>query len=270
MAEQFFPDELAEADFFIQQGLYDEAKEILQRILEDLESPRASRMLRTAEALERGEEPPGDDPPPAAPAAAAEDDSAFDLARELEGDLGDLGDASGLSAEPTEQVSVETVLAEFKRGVDKVVAQDDADTHHDLGIAYKEMGLLEDAVGEFQRSCRSPKKEADAYYMMGLCRVDQGQMDLAVEAWRRALLAAQIQTHQRAAVGYELADALEHMGDKGGALEAFIAVSTAESTFKDVQERIQRLKKAGAVVKKPGGGGGGTPQAAKGKNIGYI
>lgn len=274
MAEEFFPDELAEADFFVQNGLFDEAREILQKVLDDVpDSRRANHMLAVANALELGEEPPVMGA--AAPARPPEDDNAFDLARELDSELGDLGDdLGGIPVEPTEQVSVDTVLAEFKKGVDKVVAQDDADTHHDLGIAYKEMGLLEDAVGEFQRSSRSPRKEADALYMIGVCRMEQGQHKEAGEAFLKAAQSPNATDYQKTAAGYERGVCLQSMGDMAAALDAMRAVAALDATFKDVKQKIAQLEPlASAGVRKAGNGTAGRPAAdgsKKGKNIGYI
>ena len=271
MALDFFPDELAEADFFIQQGLYDEAVDILTPILDEVpDSPKANRMMVVAKALANGEEPP-----PEVVAAPAED-SAFDLARELDDEFRD--SLPAMPSEPTEQVSVESVLAEFKRGVDKVVALDDAATHHDLGIAYKEMGLLDDAIGEFERSSRNAGREADALYMVGICRLEQGNPMEAANAFRNALNAAQIKDMQRVALGYELGAVLEQLGQLPEALDAFRTAEGVDASFKDVGARVGALT-AKVGKGKPGGNGsngahGGPAKAGdagkKGKNIGYI
>src|SRR6476619_1455066 len=89
---------------------------------------------------------------------------AFDLAAELADELGGAdGSSSGggdLGGGDDFQYSVDAVFSEFKKGLEKVVKPEDADTHYDLGIAYKEMGLLDDAIGEMvvaQKGCVGKK-----------------------------------------------------------------------------------------------------------------
>jgi tetratricopeptide (TPR) repeat protein len=71
-------------------------------------------------------------------------------------------------------------------GVAETVAEDDAATHYDLGIAYREMGLLDDAVGEFEIAARSAQRAADACFMVALVRADQGRHDDALAALVRS------------------------------------------------------------------------------------
>ena len=106
--------------------------------------------------------------------AAAERD-AFDLAAELADELGELGGEPrrrGRGAVGDDfQYSVDEVFSEFKKGLEKVVKPEDVDTHYDLGIAYKEMGLIDDAIGEFdvaRQGCVGKKNELDCLTMIGM------------------------------------------------------------------------------------------------------
>jgi TolA-binding protein len=277
-AEEFFPDEINEAGFFVEQGLYDEAREILQVILEDLpDSPKANRLMRKLDALERGESPPDENAAPAAP----EEDGSVSLAQELEEEFSGILPAEQQD-EPV-QISVDEVLAEFKKGVDKQLSQDDVDARHDLGIAYKEMGLFDDAVAEFERSSRGPRKEADAWYLVGLCRLEQQQEREAVAAFQRALEAKVITDHQRNAIHFEMGSAHQALGELPEALLLFRQVAEADPMFKDVGQRLVELEGQGVVPAQgkrkagPGPGNGTAPAAGaagagakKGKNIGYI
>jgi tetratricopeptide (TPR) repeat protein len=288
MALDFFPDELAEAAFFIRQGLFDEARELLHGVLAEVpDSSRATWMIHSANALERGEEPPSEPlaPPPDptalhAPRSAAPE-SAFSLAQELADELSDA--AADLPSVGQEQVSVETVLAAFREDVDRVVSQDDADTHHDLGIAYREMGLLDDAMAEFERSSRNRRKEADAFYMVGLCRMERQQFAEAVEAFQRAHAAEVVTDNQRVAIHYELGRALHRSGRLWEALAAMRAVVSMDPSFKDAGEHV-RAWESDAGGTGEGRNSQGAQRAApvspagqktdggkkKSKNIGYI
>src|SRR5690606_34227328 len=88
------------------------------------------------------------------------------------------------------QYSVEEVFSAFKKGLEQVVRPEDVDTHYDLGIAYKEMGLLDDAISEFnvaRNGCRGQKKELDCLTMVGMLELMRGNPPAAVEAYREAL-----------------------------------------------------------------------------------
>jgi len=258
-AEDFFPDEFEEADFFIRQGLYDEASDILQAIIEDVpESWRARKMLDQIASLEAGEE---DEDEPAPAVAAGSDgeledgDDSFNLAAELLDDIGELADAAP-SQNDEFQYTVEEVFSEFKRGVEAQVSADDADTHYDLGIAYKEMGLVDDAISEFDIAANNPHKAADALYMIGICHMELGRPDDAVSKLKLALENEAVTPAQETAILFEIGAAFHQLDDAQEAFTYFSKVHDRDPKFKDVAERMQTLGGAGA--------------AKKGKNISYL
>jgi tetratricopeptide (TPR) repeat protein len=248
-AAAFFPDELEEAEFFIEQEIYDEAKDIIVNILEDVpDSPRAKHMLARIEAREAGE------PEPLAPwqeqildeVEDALDD--FDLGEETASPMDDL------------QVSMEEVLSQFKEGVAKAVSDDDADTHFDLGIAYREMGLSSEAISEFQLAANSSGKAADAKHMVGLCQVDTGAFDDALATFDEVLAMDGLPDKQRAANSYQRGVCLEELSRFDEAISAFEEAQGLDSKLADVAARI-----ANAESKRGSQGG-----ATRGKNIGYV
>ncbi len=259
-ADDFFPDELEEADFFIRQGLLDEARDILLSILEDVpESWRAQGMLAT---IDKAESEDDDDDAAGSPAEfSGEGDNAFDLATELLDDLEDL-DLPEPEADADVQYSVDEVFSQFKRGVEASVSADDAGTHYDLGIAYREMGLLEDAINEFEIAANSSEKKADSLYMVGICHVDLGRPEKAVESFREALKLENASPVQKLAILFELGAGYQQLGDDAKAHRYLEKVYKKNPKFKDVAQRIETL----------GGAGGKTPgsSAKKGKNISYL
>ena len=93
---------------------------------------------------------------------AIEDDSVFDIAASLDA-LDELEEATRSSRPPSsikaaEEVDVDQVFAKFKEGVRAQVADSDSSTHYDLGVAYKEMGLLPDAINEFEESPQETRR----------------------------------------------------------------------------------------------------------------
>ena len=154
-------EELNEASFFLDQGLIDEAREVLDTVaLVRPGLPRTAALRERLAALEAGKvaQPSTPTPPPGPRAVPPGVEpipvrtGSYNLAEELADELQELG---APAEEPAPaggdfQYSVEEVFSEFKKGLERVVQPTDVDTHYDLGIAYKEMGLLDDAVQVFE------------------------------------------------------------------------------------------------------------------------
>jgi len=252
-ANTFFPDELAEAEFFIQQELLDEAREILEPILEEIEdSERVKHMLARVAAKEAGEPEP---PPP--------------WQQRL---IDDVASEAGPSPEMSDpgQISVAEVLSQFKKGIAETVPEDDAATHYDLGIAYREMGLLDDAVGEFETAAKAATRAADSWFLIGLVRIDQGRADDALAAFDRAVGSPTASQAQQAAAEYQRGIVfVDHMNKGPLALSALKRSKLLGGTSPDLDRRIQALIKAhgdidAASVAHQGGGDG------RHKNIDYV
>ena len=264
-ANTFFPDELEEAEFFISQGLLDEAKEIVQSILEDVpESARAQHMLARVEALEQGlPEPP----------APWEQKILDEVAAELDNLGGE--EPAQAAAEPVDpasmQVSVEEVLSQFKKGVAETVAEDDAATHYDLGIAYREMGLLDDAISEFNLASRAPAKTADARYLVGLTFMDKGDFQEALGAFESAMAAPNVKNEQRAASEYQRGVCFATLSQGKDALRAFKRAKQLGTTATDVDRRVQKLvEELGGDVEDDPAFSTPDPKSGRPKNIDYV
>ncbi|WP_163995354.1 tetratricopeptide repeat protein [Pyxidicoccus caerfyrddinensis] len=248
-------EECDEASFFLDQGLLEEAREILETVMIAFPGhARASELMARLEALEAGggveaEEAPAEpvSVPHVQPVLDAEGErDAFDLAAELAGEIDNLGDDSPAAAPVEEdfQYSVEEVFSEFKKGLAKVVKPEDVDTHYDLGIAYKEMGLLDDALHEFdvaRQGSAGTKRELDCITMMGMLQLLRGDAAAAVEVFREGLSSAQATAEQTKALGFELAAAYEALGEPGKALYHYQRVSAVDAKYRDVSSQMNRL-----------------------------
>jgi pilus assembly protein FimV len=208
-----------------------------------------STVSRTSRAAP--EEEVSDEPPPSVAPVGEEEDGerdAFDLAAELADELGEMGgESADTTASPAGddfQYSVDEVFSEFKKGLEKVVKPEDVETHYDLGIAYKEMGLLDDAVGEFQvaqKGCLGKKKEVDCLTMMGSVQIMKGEHDAAVSSFKQALTSEHSTGEVQKALLYELGAAYEGMGKLGKALFHFNKVTKVDPKYRDIVEVVARL-----------------------------
>jgi tetratricopeptide (TPR) repeat protein len=270
--EEDLDQEIEEAGFFVQQGLMDEAHEVLKNLLSFHPSHKKLRakLAEVEQAMAAGSAP-------AQP--QGEGDESFDIAREL---AEELGAAPAAPAQEEEfQYSVEDVFNQFKRGVAETVKPEDSETHYDLGIAYKEMGLLDDAIHEFEvaLSGKNKKKEVDCLTMIGLLRMEKGDAAAAADAYQRALRSDYLTPDAARAVHYELAGAYQATGDKEAALYFLQKVVKADPAYRDAKALVAQL--GGGPGKAPADAEGARPAGAEAsassasrmgpkKNIGYV
>lgn len=146
----------------------------------------------------------------------------------------------------TQDIDVDQVFEKFKAGVKAQVADNDSATHYDLGVAYKEMGLLPDAVGEFETAARDAARECMCFAMIGMIYLEQNQLDRAAEAYVRALSAAQKTVEQEMSLYYDLGNVYEMKGKNQDALYYFQKIARRDPGYRDVADRIQHLSPAPA------------------------
>jgi pilus assembly protein FimV len=124
---------------------------------------------------------------------------------------------------------------------------EDPDTHYNLGVAFKEMGLLDEAIGELQKVCQAIDhglpfpQTMQAYTWLAHCFVEKGVPEASFMWFDRALSVAK-DNDTRAAILYELGSAYEMASQREKAREAFTKVMSINIDFRDVGERIKALK----------------------------
>jgi len=141
------------------------------------------------------------------------------------------------------------LLADFERDLAAPEEeQDDPETHFNLGIAFREMGLLDEAIGELQKVCRtsgglSAGRKQDAYIWLATCFVEKSVPEASFIWFLKALETAPNE-ESRTAVTYELASAYEAAGRKQEALDRFMEVYGTNIDYRDVASRIRELRAA--------------------------
>jgi len=256
--ESVVEDDLDEADFYAQQGMYPEAMDALYALLErHPDHPLVLNKMREIQALERGELA-GVDTPPAGHDVEHSVDVQLDSAPiELTGgtaalELDEIEEISDDIEEVSEFEEIPSAGAKRKPSVmlEKPVDEGDADTHYDLGLAYKEMGLFDEAAKAFEKAMRAPGREAQCRVMLGMCQREQGNPQEAIHQFKQGLH-ANPSDRERLSLYYEIGITYESIGDQGEALYYFEAVTKRDPKFADAGQRAEALRASGGSAVQP-------------------
>ena len=127
-------------------------------------------------------------------------------------------------------------------------ADEDPETHYNLGVAFREMGLLDEAIGELQKVCQAVDhghpftQIMQTYTWLAQCFLDKGVPEAAIRWYERALKLPTIDEETRTALHYELGSSYDISGNKAVALNHFLEVYGSNIDYRDVGERIKALK----------------------------
>ena len=187
----------------------------------------------------RGATPPAAHAPAAAIASPASQTSA-------NGAPASPAPASGAPAGP-----LGDLFEEFRSELGEMGKDDeDLETHYNLGIAYREMGLLDEAISEFQIVAKAHDKGTPFHYAMQCCTLlaltfmEKGLPAIAVIWYERALLIPGLDQESILALRYDLGVAQELAGETSAAFKTFSQVYAMNIDYRDVSERIALLGKA--------------------------
>jgi tetratricopeptide (TPR) repeat protein len=158
--------------------------------------------------------------------------------------------AGAQTAHASDSVDLSEMFGELKQELEEDVAAGDEDpeTHYNLGVAFREMGLLDEAIAELQKVCVSIDRgiafsqPVQTYTWLAQCFLDKGVPEAAIRWYEKALHIPGLDAEARVAINYELGSACEAAGDKPAALKHFTQVYGANIDYRDVAERIKALK----------------------------
>jgi len=215
--------DLEEAEFYLQQGLYAEAEKLCKAILAyEPDCEECQQKLTEIESMLNQEQTQ-----PVAGKAPVEN-----LFGDIDFDFGiDETESSGSTEKKV-----------FKTDVDEQIAADDMESHYNLGIAYREMGLLDDAISEFEKAEKEPSRYVDCQTLKGLSYSDKRDYENAEQMFKQALESSHLEDIQRLNLGYELGLLYERADRSNDALASYQDVFSQDSNYRDVKDKIQELQ----------------------------
>lgn len=219
-------EKLEEAEFFFAQGFYSEAEKIYHQILAQApDMPDCLRRLDEIAGL-------GTSDPVADQHDLTTDDLIDDLIdAELDFDL--VADSPKESAQEKKA---------FKTDVDEQIAADDLESHYNLGIAYRDMGLFDDAISEFEKAQNNDARYIDCLTLKGLCYADKNDFSAAESLFQLALESPFLEQREKINLNYELGLLYEKAERSADALARYELVLHQDSQYRDISDKIARLK----------------------------
>ncbi|MFQ6038017.1 MAG: tetratricopeptide repeat protein, partial [Candidatus Aminicenantales bacterium] len=267
---------LAQADLYLDQGLIRNAKRILEHLrMQYPEDPRIAQKMESLSSLaaqvkeeelvqriEKASERETDLFESGEKLTAAEifadtdiiplvteetgEKRYYDLSRQIEEELQAIQNISSRQARgdtPLDEKELPVIVAEFRKKVDEKVGTADLELRYNLGIAYLEQGLLDEAKREFELASEDPRWKIESFTNLAECSKRQDSLDQALEWYQKALEEAGEETVQGFVLKYEMASLLEARGDAARALELYRDVKKWNPEYADVAEKIQSLEK---------------------------
>ena len=256
--------ELESVDFYIAQGYSDIAVDTLE-MLERQFGPHPDIQARR-EKLSRGAAPPSEaavfefggaeeiaEPAPVVDAIAFETETSFaTIANDGDGNQSAATPVAPAAQAAPVSAGIDAGLAElfeeFRAAEEGDTAHEDFETHYNMGTAYKEMDLMDEAVQEFQTAANLVKpgdgtsRFLQCCNMLGHCFMQKGMPEAAVIWFKKGLSAPGHSEDEYQALRYELASAYEQLGDLKNAREFYTEVYGVDVSYREVADKLSQLK----------------------------
>ncbi len=229
---------LSDIDFQLDYGSPEEAAIEIENALQSY--PGHPGLLRRLDAAKEALRHLGTAQAPS-PAEAEEGHSFFDLTDVLGDALLENGEGEEMhdATNVVEKIqSVDELFNAFREGVEQQVKGDDYDTHYNLGIAYKEMMLLDPAMEEFKKAMVDPERTLECCSMLSICELAKGNLESASEWLHRGIDAPGFPPEDAIGLRYDLGDVLLQQGRKDEAIEQFQLVSEIDPEYREVAQKL--------------------------------
>src|SRR5690606_30212277 len=227
---------LQEADFYLKLGLKDDARSLIEKLVRFFPTDERVRQRAIKGSVQIPEEPlkstevtnePGIEEPT--------DDFVMEVESALDGLF-----SNEVEPEPEEILRYDVTATGGN-------SKDDPRVHYDLGMAYKEMGLLEDAVEKFQDAYQFLNGESSAPQKILCCSMlstaynQLGNFEQAVRWSEEGLSLPDMKDYEWKALQYDRCYALEEMGEIDRALEGYARILDRDPGYRDVSQKVKAL-----------------------------
>ncbi|MDY0094479.1 MAG: tetratricopeptide repeat protein, partial [Candidatus Vecturithrix sp.] len=136
---------------------------------------------------------------------------------------------------------IDDIVKEFKQGVLEEVGTEDYETHYELGISYKEMSLLDDAIEELKLAALEPSKFVECQGIIALCYLEKGETELAAQTFSEARRRVEPRGDKYQDLTYQIASIYEEDDKIAEAAQIYQELFQINPNYRDVKRRLKRL-----------------------------
>lgn len=136
------------------------------------------------------------------------------------------------------------IISKFRKEIEEKIDRKDAEAHYNLGVAFLEQGLIDEALVEFEVASREGSRAVDCYSIISQCYKQKKDYQEAVKWAEKGLGLTEKGSAQHLSLCYDLAVLYEEMKKKKKALELYEEIGKISPDYRAVSERIKKLKKS--------------------------
>jgi tetratricopeptide (TPR) repeat protein len=144
----------------------------------------------------------------------------------------------------TYEKELSEIVSEFKKEVDKRVDKEDYEIHYNLGIAFMEQGLDEEAIEAFKLASKDERRAMDCYSVIGNCYKQKEDYKEGIKWIEKGLALAEEGSTPFYALKYDLASFYEIMDESKKALKIYSEIKEWNADYRDISKKIKGLKKS--------------------------
>jgi len=144
-----------------------------------------------------------------------------------------------------------SIVSEFRKGVRDKIPEEDFQIHLQLGLAFMEQGLLDEAIEEFNIASKDKSLVLETLTLISHCYRLKGNMEEAERWLNRAIKLVAPGTDQYFALMFDLGLIYEQTGDLEKALSIYRDIKSWNPTYRSVSERIERLSNSAGTPGNP-------------------
>jgi tetratricopeptide (TPR) repeat protein len=144
--------------------------------------------------------------------------------------------------EGEDESMLQNAVEKLQAKVKEEIGESDPEARYNLGIAYKEMGLLDEAEGEFRLSRSNPALFLGASCLLAETFAEKGDLAMALETLDEVLATESISPDEARDVRYQKALLLTRNGKEEEGKEIFLSLYESSPDYRDLRSRVQKFQ----------------------------